>query len=233
MYDTIKSVSIALEKLINSLPEDSFYQLIGYGDNYEVYNKLPEKNTNENINRSKEIISNLNANLGGTDLSKPLYYILRDSYSDYKDINLSKQIIVLTDGDINIGDDIIDLIKLHNNEFRIHCIGIGNQVNRELIIKTSIVGNGTYHFISDSRELNEKVFEILKDCTKEYINNYKFILNDKSYELQPVNKTTYDKESLNYCFFQKGKEKNDINIEFIWENLKEKFKKILNLNSKK
>ena len=225
MYDTIKSVSIALEKLINSLPEDSFYQLIGYGDNYEVYNKLPEKNTNENINRSKEIISNLNANLGGTDLSKPLYYILRDSYSDYKDINLSKQIIVLTDGDINIGDDIIDLIKLHNNEFRIHCIGIGNQVNRELIIKTSIVGNGTYHFISDSTELNEKVFEILKDCKKEYINNYKFILNDKSYELQPVNKTTYDKESLNYCFFQKGKEKNDISIEFIWENLKEKFKK--------
>ena len=43
--------------------------------------------------------------------------------------------------------------------------------------------------------------------------------------MQPVNKTTYDKESLNYCFFQIGKDENDISIEFIWENLEEKFKK--------
>ena len=225
MYETIGSVSKALGELIDSLPKNSYYQLIGFGSDYKVYNKKPEKNTKENLKNAYKIINFLDSSFGGTNLSDPLYYILRDSYSDYKDINLSKQIIVFTDGDINIGDDIIDLIKLHGNEFKIHCIGIGNEVNKNLIIKTSIAGSGTYHFISDLKELNEKVFEILNDCTKEYINNYKFILNKKNYELQPVNKTTYDKESLNYCFIQKGKEENDINIEFNWENLEEKFKK--------
>ena len=46
-----------------------------------------------------------------------------------------------------------------------------------------------------------------------------------------MNKTTYIKESLNYCFIQKGNEKNDINIEFNWENLKEKFKRNIEFKS--
>ena len=232
MYETIGSVSKALGELIDSLPKNSYYQLIGFGSDYKVYNKKPEKNTKENLKNAYKIINFLDSSFGGTNLSDPLYYILRDSYSDYKDINLSKQIIILTDGDINVGDDVIDLIKLHNNEFRIHCIGIGNDVNKELIVKTSIAGNGTYHFISENL-LDKKVFELLKECTKEYINDYKFILNNKTYELQPVNKTTYNKESLNYCFIQIGNENNDINIEFNWKNLNENFKKNIEFNSEK
>ena len=73
-------------------------------------------------------------------------------------------------------------------------------------------------------ELNNKVFEIINNCTKEYINNYKFILNkNNKFELNPINKTTYNKESLKYCFIQKGKEKiENLNIKFNYENLKEK-----------
>ena len=108
----------------------------------------------------------------------------------------------------------------------IHFIGIGNEVNKKLIIEASKSGNGTYYFINDSlNELDKIIFEILNNCTKEYINNYKFIIDtNKSYELNPINKTTYNKESLKYCFIKKGKEKNDedINITFNYENLKEK-----------
>jgi hypothetical protein len=233
MSGTIKNLSKTLKKLIKSLPENSYYQLIGFGSYYKIYNSTPEKNTMKNLEKSYEIIDSLEADLGGTDLSEPLNYILNRSYSDYKDIHLSKQIIVLTDGDINVGDNIIELIKLHNNEFRIHTIGIGNDINKELIIKTSIAGNGTYHFISSSlNELDEKVFEILKECTKEYINKYQFILDEKEFNLQPVNKTTYNKESLNYCFIKKGNNVDDVNMLFNWENFGEKFEKKIEFKSK-
>ena len=228
MTNTINNVKITLTKLIQSLPNNSYYQIIGFGSRYEVYNKSPEQNNEENLKNAYKIINDLSANLGGTDLSLPLNYILKYSYSEYKDISLSKQIIVLTDGDINIGEDIIELIKLHNNEFLIHFIGIGNEVNKKLIIEASKSGNGTYYFINDSlNELDEIIFEILNNCTKEYINNYKFILDEnKSFELNPINKTTYNKESLKYCFILKGKEKNEnINIKFNYENLKEKLEK--------
>ena len=226
----IKTVSKTLEKLIKLLPENSYYQLIGFGSNYVVYNKKPEIKSEKNLEKSYQIIKSLDGNLGETDLSGPLYYILKDSYTDYKDINLSKQIIVLTDGDINVGDDVIELIKLHNNEFRIHCIGIGNDVNKKLIIETTNAGNGKYYFISEDL-IDSKVLEILKECSKEYIKDYKFILNNNAYELQPVNKTTYNKESLNYCFIKKGNEINDLNIEFNWKNLEDNFKKIIKINS--
>ena len=228
----IKTVSKTLERLIKLLPENSYYQLIGFGSNYIVYNKKPEIKSEKNLEKSYQIIKCLDGNLGGTDLSGPLYYILKDSYTNYKDINLSKQIIVLTDGDINVGDDVIELIKLHNNEFRIHCIGIGDDVNKELIIETTNAGNGKYYLISEEL-IDNKVLEILKECSKEYIKDYKFILNNNAYELQPVNKTTYNKESLNYCFIKKGNEINDLNIEFNWKNLEDNYKKIIKINSEK
>ena len=233
MDNRIKSVSKTLKKLIQKLPENSYYQLIGFGSNYNIYNTTPEKNTKENLEKAYEIINTLDADLGGTNLSEPLNYILNKGYSNYKDINLSKQIIILTDGDINIGTDIIELIKLHNNEFRIHTIGIGDDINKKLIIQTSISGNGSYYFISDSlKELDDKVFEILKESTKEYINNTQFILEQKKYEVQPINKFVYNKESLNYCFIRQGKEMENINIIFKWQNLEKKYEKKLDITSR-
>ena len=230
MDDIIKNVSKILKDLIQSFPKNSYYQLIGFGSNCKIYNLKPEINSEENLKKSLEIINTLSADLGGTDLSLPLNHILKNAYSDYKDIYLSKQIIVLTDGDINIGEDIIELINLHNNEFRIHFVGIGDFVNKNLIIKSSKAGNGKYYFINNCKSLKKQVFEILNECTKEYINNYNFITNNQ-YEVQPINKITYNQESLKYCFIQKGNEENDINIKFNWENLNKKFSENLTFKS--
>ena len=222
----INNVSKTLSNLIESFPPDSYYQLIGFGSDFTKYNLKPKINSKENINNSLEIINSLQADLGGTNLSSPMKDILKYSYSDYQNIQLSKQIIVLTDGEINFGDNTTELIKLHNNEFKIHLIGIGSDVNKDSIINISKAGNGSYHFIDDVSDLKNKIFEILNDCTKEYINNYSFILDNKAvYELQPINKITYCNDSLNYCFIKENKINNDINIKFNWENLKEKCQK--------
>ena len=222
---SIKNLSKALNNLLISLPNNSYYQLIGFGSDYKKYNLKPIINTNENINDSLIIINSLKAELGGTNISLPLKNILNESYLDYKNIFLSKHIILLTDGEINLGEDIIELINIHNNEFKLHSIGIGNNVNRKLIINSSLAGDGTYYFVDDSSNIENKVFEILNNCSKEYINKYYFTLIDKLYELQPVNYTTYNNESLNYCFIKEGNYKNDINIKFNWENFDNKFEK--------
>lgn len=139
---------------------------------------------------------------------------------------------VLTDGQINFGDNTIELIHLHNNEFKIHLIGIGNDVDKDSIINISKAGNGSYHFITDISDLKNEIFEILNACTEEYINNYSFVLDTKTiYELQPINKITYVNESLNYCFIKEDKNNFDINIKFNWENLNEKHQKEYQVNS--
>ena len=227
MSSSMNEVTKTLSNLIDYFPQESYYQLIGFGSNYKKYDSLPKINTKENIIATKEIINSLDADMGGTDLSKPLNNILKEYYTDYQNIFLSKQIIILTDGDINLGEDIIELIKLHNNEFKMHLIGMGHYINEKTIIDISKVGNGSYHIINDASDLNKELLDIINECTKDYINNYSFTLNDKPfYELQSINKTTYSNESLNYCFIKENKnDNNEINIKFNWENFKEKFEK--------
>ena len=227
MSSSMNEVTKTLSNLIDYFPQESYYQLIGFGSNYKKYDSQPKINTKENIIATKEIINSLDADMGGTDLSKPLNNILKEHYMDYQKISLSKQIIILTDGDINLGEDIIELIKLHNNEFKIHLIGMGHYINVETIIDTSKVGNGSYHIINDASDLNKELLDIINECTRDYINNYSFSLNSKPfYELQPVNKTTYSNESMNYCFIKENKnDNNEVNIKFNWENCKEKFEK--------
>ena len=186
----------------------------------------PKINTQENINNSKEIIYVLSASMGGTNLTLPLKDVLKDSYKDYKDITLSKKIIILTDGQINLGEDTTELINLHNNEFKINLIGIDSQVNKNEIINISKAGNGSYCFIDDSSDLKKVIFELLNKCTKQYINNYKFILENNKYiyELQQMNKTTYSNDSFDFCFIKENEAiDEDIDIIFTGENLKEKF----------
>ena len=79
MDDKIKSASKTLKKLFQKLPENSYYQLIGFGSEYNIYNTTPEKNTKENLEKAYEIIDSLETNLGGTNLSEPLnIYLMRD-----------------------------------------------------------------------------------------------------------------------------------------------------------
>ena len=229
MHDSIKNVSETLSNLIESFPQGSYYQLIGFGNYYKKYDLKPKINTQENINNSKEIINSLSADMGGTNLSLPLKDILKDSYKDYENITLSKQIIILTDGEIELGEETTELIGLHNNEFKIHLIGIGSEVNKNSIINISKAGNGSYFFIDDSSDLKKVIFELLNKCTNEYIKNYKFILNNNKfiYELQPINKTTYSNDSMYFCFIKENKSVYDIDIRFTWENYEEKFEKDL------
>ncbi len=50
----------------------SYFQLIGFGSDFKKINKTPQEYTKENVQLTKQLISNLNADLGGTNISSPL-----------------------------------------------------------------------------------------------------------------------------------------------------------------
>ena len=68
----IDLVSQALKLFLQSLPEGSYYQLVGFGSDYIKYDKQPKKYIKENITKSMELIDRLNASLGGTDVYSSL-----------------------------------------------------------------------------------------------------------------------------------------------------------------
>ena len=85
----IKIVSKALELFLQSLPANSYYQLIGFGSNFKKYDESPKEYTKENIQKSLEIIKSLNADLVGTNIYSPLKSIYENK-KEYDKSNYQK-----------------------------------------------------------------------------------------------------------------------------------------------
>ena len=122
-----KSIELVKESLVlfmQSLPDKSYFQLIGFGSDYKKYNEEPVIYNKENVEKIINIINGLSADLGGTNISGPLKSIYDDEC--YSKINLSRNIFLLTDGQVFDREKCINLITANSGKFRIHSLGIGN-----------------------------------------------------------------------------------------------------------
>ena len=126
----IKIASQSLQLFLQSLPAGSYYQIIGFGSKFKMYDIEPKEYTKENIPETFKKIGDLKADLGGTNIYSPLKYIY-DSYKKHEEINLSRYIFLLTDGEINnkkkfqkLQNKIIQNIKYFLQELEIFLIKI-------------------------------------------------------------------------------------------------------------
>ena len=210
----MRIVSEAILFFLQSLTKGSYYQLIGFGSNFKKINDKPVEYNKENVKNTMEIVKNLKANLGGTDISSPLKEIFNSK--DYDDIKLARNLFILTDGEVNNREECLGLISTYSEKFKIHSIGIGSSFDKQLIQNAGIQGRGTYHFVANVSDVNQVIIESLSKCLRSYVTNAKLSLN----ELQPEQDFTpkmnfiYPDEILNYYFILKGKDHDKIQINF-------------------
>ena len=210
----MRIVSEAILFFLQSLTKGSYYQLIGFGSNFKKINDKPVEYNKENVKNTMEIVKNLKADLGGTDISSPLKEIFNSK--DYDDINLARNLFILTDGEVNNREECLGLISTYSEKFKIHSIGIGSSFDKQLIQNAGIQGRGTYNFVTNVSDVNQVIIESLSKCLRSYVINVKLSLN----ELQPEQDFTpkmnfiYPDEILNYYFILKGKDHDKIQINF-------------------
>ena len=154
----------ALLLFLQSLNEDCFFQLIGFGSNFEYYTKEPLEYNKENISQLMNIIKNLDAIKGGTELFSPL----KDIYNNkiYEKYNMNKHIILLTDGELFDKEETLNLIGSNSNEFFFHSIGIGF-CDKDLIERSALVGNGYSYYIDNLDNLNKIIISVLEKTLSE------------------------------------------------------------------
>ena len=120
----IKIASQSLQLFLQSLPAGSYYQIIGFGSEFKMYDIEPKEYTKEKILETLKKIGDLKADLGGTNIYSPLKYIY-DSYKKHEEINLPRYIFLLTDGEINNKKEVLEIIEQNNSKYKIFSIGIG------------------------------------------------------------------------------------------------------------
>ena len=223
--EPINLVKEALTLLIQSLPKDSYYQLIGFGSEFTKYDNIPKKYTKNNIKSTKSFIKSLDAELGGTNIQDPLKSIFSDKC--YTSIKLPRYVILLTDGEVNNKDEVLNLILQNNSKFFIHSIGLGSSFDKDLIKGAGINGKGSYQYCSELKDLNKTIIRTLNKCMLS-IYSYNITLMNKNLNVVKIfeNSDNYllQFSNLFFGFLVKGKiEENEIiNIEF--ENSEEEKK---------
>ena len=68
-----------------------------------------------------------------------------------------RQVIFLTDGSVGNESALFDLIKQHLGQSRLFTVGIGSAPNSYFMRKAAQYGRGTFTYIGDVREVNEKM----------------------------------------------------------------------------
>ena len=244
------AMNVVIESLlifIQSLPKDSYFQIIGFGSNFEKYNEVPVKYDNNNIKEIINKIKELKADKGGTNIIDPLNDIFKNK-KEYEKIKLNKNIILLTDGEVENKNECFNLIKENCDIFRVHSIGIGLDFDSELIKLCGIYGKGSFNFVKNLENINVAIIKILKKCIMPYLYDIKFKFlnieeNKEGNIIFTKNKdfVTQD-EMINYSFildednkrnlidlknsiikfkieFIKKKEKNEIILDFNKNNI--------------
>ena len=149
----------ALLLFLQSLNEGCFFQLIGFGSRFEYYTKEPLEYNKENISKLMDLIKNLSANKGGTELFSPLSDIYNNKI--YEKFNMVKHIILLTDGEIERKEETLNLIGSHSDQFFFHSIGIMD-CDKDLIERSALLGNGYSYFIDNLDNLNKVIISVLE-----------------------------------------------------------------------
>ena len=218
---SIKIVCESLLLFLQSLPKDSYFQLIGFGSTYYKINDKPVLYNKENVKYTMDKIKKLKANLGGTNIYSPLKEIFNSK--DYDNINLGRNLFILTDGEVENREKCLELISTNCEKFKIHAIGIGSSFDKKLIQNAGLQGKGTYYFVNNINDVNIVIIQSLSKCLREYLLDVKLSLDNikPEYEFLPKNNFIYPDEILNYYFILKGKNNNQ-NIQINFESLKKK-----------
>ena len=232
---SINLVKQALLLFIQSLPPKSYFQLIGFGSDFKYYNKTPVEYNKDNVENIIQVINNLDADMGGTNISYPLKDIF--SKKNYDNFNLSKNIFLLTDGQVFDREECFNLISDNNSRFRIQSIGIGNDFDRVLIERCGKLGKGSSSFVINIEELNHIIIDTLNKCLRPYLTEINFVIKDinQIYIMPSLENIFYQDDILNYAFISNDKKDGPINIKFeandTKNNIKKDFKveKVINL----
>ncbi len=104
----IKSARETLILFMKSLPENSHFNIIGFGSRFEkLFPNNSVSYTQETLDTAMAHLQNLQADLGGTELLSPLEAIFRSPAVP----GFSRQVFVLTDGSVSNTDRCIQKVK--------------------------------------------------------------------------------------------------------------------------
>uniref|UniRef100_A0A3P9NI16 von Willebrand factor A domain-containing protein 5A-like n=1 Tax=Poecilia reticulata TaxID=8081 RepID=A0A3P9NI16_POERE len=154
----IASAKDTLMLLLKSLPMGCYFNIYGFGDDYEEVFPKSAKYNQKNLKRAVKKVEEMGADLGGSEILEPLRHIYRQPCIPKH----PRQLFVFTDGEVNYTKVVLDEVKEYSGFHRCFSFGIGEGASSELINGMAREGGGHAQFIVGKERMQPKVMQSLR-----------------------------------------------------------------------
>jgi len=179
-----KSIEQAKASLTQALslltPQDSFNIIAFNSDSQQLFNhsEMVSKHT---ITKAQYFIDQLSAG-GGTEMYRPLNNALTmDKATDQKELAI-RQLVFITDGAVSNEFELMKLLKTRIGKARLFTIGIGAAPNGYFMKKAAQFGRGSYVFIQNLNEVQNKVSALMAKISQPVLSNIELMLDQKIHQ---------------------------------------------------
>ncbi|WP_095948412.1 VIT and vWA domain-containing protein [Variovorax boronicumulans] len=163
--DTAKTV---LERLIGGLrPSDTFNVLLFSGSN-KMLSPQSVPATRANIEQALSTIKNYSGS-GSTELIPALKRV----YAEPKAANVSRTVVVVTDGYVTVEREAFELVRNNLSKANVFAFGIGSSVNRSLMEGIARAGMGEPFIITDPVQAPEQAARFRRMVESPVLTNVK------------------------------------------------------------
>ncbi|XP_026539991.1 von Willebrand factor A domain-containing protein 5A-like [Notechis scutatus] len=154
----IQSAKETLIFLLKSLPLGCYFNVYGFGSTYESFYPQSVEYTQESMSTSVQCVKELNCDLGGTEIIKPLKAIYSQPYLE----GHPRQIFVFTDGEVFNTNEVIAEVRRNSGSHRCFSFGIGEGASTSLVKGIAQAAGGSAEFITGKERMQAKALQSLK-----------------------------------------------------------------------
>jgi len=156
----ISRVAQALQLFLRSLPIDCRFNVIGFGSSFTSLFPTPVEYSETSLQQASAHAAHLAADLGGTEIEKPLAYI----FSEPPPEGFDRRVFLLTDGSVSNINRVLSLVKVkcEHSRSRLCTVGIGNHVSHALVDGLAEVGGGTAEYVAAGEAMEAKIVRQLR-----------------------------------------------------------------------
>uniref|UniRef100_A0A3B4X6Z8 von Willebrand factor A domain-containing protein 5A-like n=1 Tax=Seriola lalandi dorsalis TaxID=1841481 RepID=A0A3B4X6Z8_SERLL len=154
----ISSARDTLLLLLKSLPMGCYFNIYSFGSSFEHIFPKSVEYSQSSMEEALKKVELMEANLGGTEILKPLKHI----YSQPCIPSQPRQLFVFTDGEVFNTKEVINLVKKNSGSHRCFSFGIGEGASSALINGLAKEGGGHAQFITETDRMQPKVMQSLR-----------------------------------------------------------------------
>lgn len=154
---SIEQARASLIQALGRLKAEDRFNIIWFNDRSERLYPHAMPATSHNIQYASAIINNLNAS-GGTVMLPALALALNEQPDLYR----VRQIIFLTDGNVDNEHELFAVINEQLGDNRLFTVGIGSAPNSYFMRKAARAGRGSFTYIGDIDEVQQKTDALLE-----------------------------------------------------------------------